>query len=263
MSMFAAEELKKFLHTKFVPQLPECLREATKHAIEEGHLRSMPNQFMSARPRLVPGAVLIGDSFNMRHPFTGGGMTCGLADAVRLRDMLAKVPVGDAGWTDVRALTKVVAAFYANRQHNVAINMLSQALFDVCSGDKPELRQACFDYLSLGPTYFNGPITLLSGRARSQALLARNFTMVALFGVFRTAFLPFPTPYKLWSALKMTRQAVPICLFGVSLSFGAGIDCMFFTIFYQVAIFAPLVASERAALPLQILCRVLRVLFLC
>lgn len=207
-----------YLRERLLPQLPECLRPAMAHAIDNGHMRSMPNQFMSARPRLVPGAALVGDSFNMRHPFTGGGMTCGLTDVVRFSDALAKVPVraANAGammseraaWDDVRALSHAVGEFYAHRQHNVTMNMLSVALFEVCSANVPELRQACFDYLSKGPEYFNGPITLLSGRARSQALLARHFTAVAAFGVVRAALWPCPTPRRLWTALKMIRQAV-------------------------------------------------------
>ncbi|KAK9204132.1 hypothetical protein WN943_014390 [Citrus x changshan-huyou] len=30
---------------------------------------------MPAAPSTTPGALLLGDSFNMRHPLTGGGMT--------------------------------------------------------------------------------------------------------------------------------------------------------------------------------------------
>lgn len=36
--------------------------------------------------------LCIGDSFNMRHPLTGGGMTVALNDVVIVRDILARVP---------------------------------------------------------------------------------------------------------------------------------------------------------------------------
>lgn len=38
----------------------------------------MNNRSMPAAPSTTPGALLLGDSFNMRHPLTGGGMTVAL-----------------------------------------------------------------------------------------------------------------------------------------------------------------------------------------
>lgn len=47
-------------------------------AIEKGNIRTMNNRSMPAAPSTTPGALLLGDSFNMRHPLTGGGMTVAL-----------------------------------------------------------------------------------------------------------------------------------------------------------------------------------------
>lgn len=47
-------------------------------AIEKGNIRTMTNRSMPAAPSTTPGALLLGDSFNMRHPLTGGGMTVAL-----------------------------------------------------------------------------------------------------------------------------------------------------------------------------------------
>lgn len=58
-------------------QVPEQLREAFLTAVAEGSIRSMQNKLMPAAPLHRPGALLLGDAFNMRHPLTGGGMTVG------------------------------------------------------------------------------------------------------------------------------------------------------------------------------------------
>ncbi|CAK9175268.1 unnamed protein product [Ilex paraguariensis] len=57
-------------------------------AIDEGNKRSIPNRSMPAAPHPTPGALVLGNAFNMRHPLTGGGMTTVLSDIVMLRDLL-------------------------------------------------------------------------------------------------------------------------------------------------------------------------------
>lgn len=55
-----------------------------------------------------------------------------------------------------------------------------------------EMRQACFDYLSLGGMYSAGPISLLSGLNPRPKILVMHFFMVALYGVGRL-MRPRPT----------------------------------------------------------------------
>ncbi|KAH9778955.1 ubiquitin-conjugating enzyme E2 35 [Citrus sinensis] len=63
------------------------------------------------------------------------------------------------------------------------------ALYKVfCASSDPsrnELRQACFDYLSLGGLFTNGPIALLSGLNPRPFSLIIHFFAVAVFGVGR------------------------------------------------------------------------------
>merc|ERR1711904_581675 len=49
--------------------------EAFLDAVSEGRVRSMQNKLMPAEVFVQPGALMLGDAFNMRHPLTGGGMT--------------------------------------------------------------------------------------------------------------------------------------------------------------------------------------------
>jgi squalene monooxygenase len=67
---------------------------------------------MPAEPHPTPGALLMGDAFNMRHPLTGGGMTVALSDIVVLRDLLK--PLRDLN--DAASLTKYLESFYTLRK---------------------------------------------------------------------------------------------------------------------------------------------------
>lgn len=72
----------------------------------------MANRSMPADPYPTPGALLLGDAFNMRHPLTGGGMTVALSDIVVLRDLLR--PLRD--FNDAPSLSKYLEAFYTLRK---------------------------------------------------------------------------------------------------------------------------------------------------
>lgn len=72
----------------------------------------MPNRSMPAAPYPTPGALLMGDAFNMRHPLTGGGMTVALSDIVVLRDLLK--PLRDPN--DSASLCKYLESFYTLRK---------------------------------------------------------------------------------------------------------------------------------------------------
>lgn len=93
-------------------QLPEQIQASFLAAIEKGNIRSMPNRTMPALPRPTPGALLMGDAFNMRHPLTGGGMTVALSDIVLLRDMLRPL----RNFHDAESLCDYLQAFYTRRK---------------------------------------------------------------------------------------------------------------------------------------------------
>lgn len=86
------------------------------------------------------------------------------------------------------------------------INTLAGALYKVFSTSpneaRKELRQACFDYLSLGHFFSSGPIALLSGLNPSPLNLILHFFAVALYGVGRL-LLPFPSFERTWIGAKI------------------------------------------------------------
>lgn len=63
--------LAQHLRDWVAPQVPEQLRAAFLEAVQAGRMRSMRNKLMPAAPLHRPGALLLGDAFNMRHPLTG------------------------------------------------------------------------------------------------------------------------------------------------------------------------------------------------
>ncbi len=74
------------------PQLPAgAMRTAFLTAAAEQEPVVMPNRALWAAPPKMTGAILIGDSWNTRHPLTGGGMTVCLRDVEVLTRALQSV----------------------------------------------------------------------------------------------------------------------------------------------------------------------------
>jgi len=178
--------------------------------VANGQFKSMRNKTMPASPKRTPGAVLLGDAFNMRHPLTGGGMTVAFSDVVTITASLR--PLGD--FSNYEQVEKKVDAFYAHRTRPaLTINTLANALYKVfcASGDSSmeEMRKACFEYLKLGGSMSAGPIALLGGLETNPLTLVGHFFSVALFGVGRL-MVPLPTPGRIIKGLQLLKGAVTI-----------------------------------------------------
>lgn len=230
-------DLAKYLLTVIAPQVPEILKKPFEEAVHRGGIRAMQNKLMAANPLHTPGALLLGDSFNMRHPLTGGGMTVALGDAALLLKMLEALP----SFEDPAATALATRGFYTARKPlSATINTLANALYAVFlakrkggSGEgavaavvngsvdneqqqqppvdaaHAAMRDACFDYLALGGWYAHGPISLLSGLKPRPSVLVMHFFAVACFGVGRL-MLPRPTTRGLRLALALLATACSI-----------------------------------------------------
>eukprot|EP00268_Persea_americana_P003943 TRINITY_DN1121_c0_g1_i1.p1 TRINITY_DN1121_c0_g1~~TRINITY_DN1121_c0_g1_i1.p1 ORF type:complete len:232 (-),score=44.51 TRINITY_DN1121_c0_g1_i1:764-1459(-) len=195
--------MERYLKSVVAPQIPEQLHDAFISAIDRGSIRTMPNKSMPASTYPTSGALLMGDAFNMRHPLTGGGMTVALSDIAVLQNLLK--PLRDLN--DAPSLCKYLESFYTLRKPVAStINTLAGALYKVfcASPDQAmkEMRQACFDYLSLGGVFSTGPVALLSGLNPRPLSLVCHFFAVALYGVGRL-LLPFPSPKRLWIGARL------------------------------------------------------------
>nr|ACJ05633.1 squalene epoxidase 1 [Nigella sativa] len=200
-------EMTKYLKTVVAPQVPPEILNSFLVAIDKGNIRTMPNRSMPADPLPTPGAILMGDAFNMRHPLTGGGMTVALSDIAVLQNLLS--PLRDLN--DASSLCRYLESFYTLRKPVAStINTLAGALYKVfCASPdqaRKEMRQACFDYLSLGGVCSSGPVALLSGLNPRPLSLVCHFFAVAIFGVGRL-LVPFPSPKRLWLGARLISGA--------------------------------------------------------
>ena len=218
-------DLARYLLEVVGPQVPAELRAPFEEAVGAGGVRAMQNKLMAAAPLHTPGALLLGDSFNMRHPLTGGGMTVALGDAALLLGMLQALP----SFEDPAATALATRGFYTARKPlSATINTLANALYAVFVAPKvvggrknggegegkPDeahgaMRDACFDYLALGGWYAHGPISLLSGLRPRPSVLVMHFFAVACFGVGRL-MLPRPTTRGLRLSLALLATACAI-----------------------------------------------------
>ncbi|KAL0693657.1 hypothetical protein Bca4012_060837 [Brassica carinata] len=203
-------EMANYLKTVVAPQMPHEVYDSFIAAVNKGNIKSMPNRSMPASPYPTPGALLMGDAFNMRHPLTGGGMTVALSDIVVLRNLLR--PLRDL--SDGSSLCKYLESFYTLRKPVAStINTLANALYKVFCSSKDEarneMREACFDYLSLGGMCTSGPVSLLSGLNPRPLTLVCHFFAVAVYGVIRL-LIPFPSPKRMWLGAKLISGAAGI-----------------------------------------------------
>ncbi|XP_039691012.1 squalene monooxygenase SE1 isoform X2 [Medicago truncatula] len=192
------------------PKIPPELYNSFIAAVDKRNIRVMPNRSMPATPYVTPGALMMGDAFNMRHPLTGGGMTVALSDIVLLRNLLKPLH----NLSDVSTLCKYLEPFYTLRKPlSSTVNTLAGLLHTViCVSPDParkEMREACFDYLSLGGDFSDGPIALLAGLNSRPLSLLYHFIGVATYGLVRL-MMPFPSPKRIWLGARFIFVALGI-----------------------------------------------------
>ncbi|KAJ6296559.1 hypothetical protein OIU78_022307 [Salix suchowensis] len=197
-------EMASYLKTVVAPQMPPEIYNAFICAIDKGNIRTMPNRIMPASSYPTPGAFLIGDSLNMRHSVTGGGMTVGLSDVVLLRDLLR--PLNDL--SNAASICKYLESFCVLRKPTAfAINTLASTLHTVFSSSdqdpaRKEMKEAFFNYLSLGGVFSDGLMALLSGlNTDPLSLVFHCFAMLAY--AVGSLLLPFPTPKRMCIAARL------------------------------------------------------------
>ncbi|GMH13571.1 hypothetical protein Nepgr_015412 [Nepenthes gracilis] len=203
-------EMAHYLKTKIAPQMPPELYGAFMSAVDKGNIRTTPNRIMAADPCPTPGALLLGDAFNMRHSLTGGGMTVALSDIVLLRNLLR--PVQDLH--DSYALCKYLESFHTLRKPMAStINILADSMHTVFSASphkaRQEIRKALLDFLGLGSMFTNQALSLYSGLSPRPLSLLLFFFAMAVYGVGRL-LLPFPSRERLWLAAGLISEATAI-----------------------------------------------------
>ncbi|GJE95952.1 squalene monooxygenase [Phanerochaete sordida] len=181
-------DLKAHILDNVLPALPSALHIPVQKALENDRLRRMPNSFLPPTEQggrhSKEGVLLLGDSWNMRHPLTGGGMMCAFNDVVILRDHLANVH-DLSNWKE---MSDLLHRWHWQRKALAStVNILSVALYDLFGADDEcleVLRVGCFKYFERGGECINGPVSLLSGVIASPAVLFWHFFSVAFYSIW-------------------------------------------------------------------------------
>jgi squalene monooxygenase len=168
------DKLRQEIEDKFFDHIPKSFQNKFKEALLTEKFYMMPNHRLVAAPKLdINGVVMIGDSLNMRHPLTGGGMTVALNDVSLLSELLLQ---------EVKIDTAIKKFYFKRKKQIGGINILADALYKVMV--HPELQENTFHYLSKGGKKVNEPISLLSGQNKDIDLLEKHFIGVAKNGVW-------------------------------------------------------------------------------
>ncbi len=198
------EQFKEQLVEVFHPVMPDQMKKAFLKAIEKSGFKMMPNHRLPAMPVFKKGVVLLGDSLNMRHPLTGGGMTAAFADVKNLTNKLIEID----NFSDLTKTAKAVKSFYDTRHlGNQTINILADGLYGVVK--HPDLREAFFEYVNRGGKFAEEPIAILGGLNTDKKLLRKHFFAVANYGTKLKIRNEVGTR-KIESSYSMMREAVKI-----------------------------------------------------
>ena len=126
--------IQDYIKNTVVPTLPEVVRPTVMAALEASQLRSMPNSWLPPSRNRTAGLLMLGDSLNMRHPLTGGGMTVALHDIVMLSKMLS--PNRIPSLSEIKSVLRIMQSFHWNRKkHSMSLNILAQALYTLFVAD--------------------------------------------------------------------------------------------------------------------------------
>jgi squalene monooxygenase len=223
-----ADKLRAYFTDTIAPQLPPVLQGPFKAAAAEQEAICMPNRALTAASPTKTGVVMVGDTLNMRHPLTGGGMTVALKDVELLSSCLSRVSLAEPAFSE-KSVEQAIARFSSKRNaHAATINILANALHRVFTtpahddGRRLRLKDACVDYLGMGGMHSAGPIGLLSGLTPKPDVLVAHFFAVALHAI-RRALLPFPTPLRLREGYDLLHVA---CIIIMPLLAGEGVTVM-------------------------------------
>lgn len=103
-------------------------------------IRRMPNSFLPSVQQgsslSKSGVILLGDSWNMRHPLTGGGMTVALNDVVYLRAVFEALVMAEKNlddWDEVRG--RMRDWHWGRKPLSSTINILSGTLYGLFEKD--------------------------------------------------------------------------------------------------------------------------------
>lgn len=182
----ASGGIKAHMLNVVLPELPPGCQDSFREAVAKGKFRSMPNSFLPPSDQKVPGLLFLGDSLNMRHPLTGGGMTVAFNDVLLISKLLA--PENIPSLDDSNAILEQIGRFHwARKQSSSLINILAMALYSLFAAKDAKLtalKNECFQYFQIGGRCKQEPCGMLAGLIQSPWVLVYHFFAVAFYSVW-------------------------------------------------------------------------------
>ncbi|KAG1845890.1 squalene epoxidase-domain-containing protein [Suillus subalutaceus] len=180
-------DLKDHILRNVVPQLPLSVRAPILNALETSRLRRVPHYYLPPTKQgesSKAGAFLLGDSLNMRHPLTAGGMTVALNDVVILSDLLAHIE-NFGNWDEISAVLRKWTHMRKPLASTINTMSMSWAGLFSAEGEAFEILQdGAFQFIGQGPKYSEGPMALAAGITASPLLLAYNSLAIAFYSIW-------------------------------------------------------------------------------
>ncbi|KAL5787922.1 hypothetical protein ACOSP7_004871 [Xanthoceras sorbifolium] len=215
-------ELSHYLKNVLGHQIPPELYSIFMSSMDKGNIKAIPCCSKRAVPHCSPGAFLIGDALNMRHPLTGGGMAVALSDVVILRNLLRSL----RDLNDASATFRHLQSFYTLRKPMAAtINTMAAVLYksfgaDPANESRREIERACYNFLINGGAFFTSEfMALLSGLSPCRPKMLLLFIYLAIHSILGRLLFPFPSPRGILSGARL--------ILGIVSIFPAVVDGMF------------------------------------
>ncbi|KAG1774336.1 squalene epoxidase-domain-containing protein [Suillus placidus] len=179
--------LKEHIMHDIVPQLPPSVRTPILNALETSRVRRVPHFYLPPTKQgecSKAGAFLLGDSLNMRHPLTAGGMTVALNDVVILSDLLAQIESFD-NWDEISAILRKWHHLRKPLASTINTMSMSWAGIFAAEGEVFDIMQeGALKFFGKGAEYSEEPMSLAAGITHSPLLLARNSLAITFYSIW-------------------------------------------------------------------------------
>jgi len=180
-------DLKEHILRDVIPQLPVTIRASVLNAVETSRVRRAPHFYLPPTKqgeRNKAGAFLLGDSLNMRHPLTAGGMTVALNDVVILSDLLSHIE-SLSDWHEISAVLQKWHHLRKPLASTINTMSMSWAGIFAAQGEAFDIMQeGAFKFFGKGAKYSDEPMSLAAGITQSPSMLARNSLAIAAYSIW-------------------------------------------------------------------------------
>ncbi|KAG1738533.1 squalene epoxidase-domain-containing protein [Suillus lakei] len=157
------------------------------NALETSRVRRVPHYYLPPTKQgeySKAGAFLLGDSLNMRHPLTAGGMTVALNDVVILSDLLANIE-SFGNWNEISVVLRKWHHMRKPLASTINTMSMSWAGIFAAEGEAFDIMQeGAFKFFGKGAEYSKEPMSLAAGITHSPLLLARSSLAIAFYSIW-------------------------------------------------------------------------------